>query len=260
MTRTAQIERNHGNAYQIFILVLTIMSLVIMALLLLPLSDQVLEALRFYDNLICVVFLIDFTLNITGSKPPRYYFIHQRGWLDLLGSIPSIGGVFRFAALLRLARLSRLARIMRVLGGKHRKELIRDVLENRGQYAAFITVLLVFLITSTCSVLVLGFESSSPDANIKTGGEALWWAFVTLTTVGYGDYFPVTTMGRVAAVGLMFAGVGVIGALASILASLLVSSPPATTTRRPRRPRPLRPRSRRSWPRPARSYAKRARS
>lgn len=223
MTSAVPVVRSHGNAYGIFILVLTIMSLVIMGLLLLPLTDATLEALRLYDNVICVVFLIDFGYNLTGSHPRREYFIHGRGWLDLLGSIPSIGGGFRITALLRLARLSRLARIWQLLSGKHRKELIADVLHNRSQYATFITLLLVFLVVSTASVLVLQFESDARDSNIKTGGDALWWTFVTLTTVGYGDRFPVTTLGRITGVGLMFAGVGVIGALASILASLLVS-------------------------------------
>ncbi|MET0772498.1 MAG: potassium channel family protein, partial [Candidatus Limnocylindrales bacterium] len=75
------------------------------------------------------------------------------------------------------------------------------------------------------SVLMLFFESRGTDPNITTGGDALWWAFVTITTVGYGDTYPTTPGGRIVAVGVMFAGIAVIGALASILASLLVSSP-----------------------------------
>jgi len=76
-------------------------------------------------------------------------------------------------------------------------------------------------------VLVLQFESSSPDANIVSGGDALWWGMVTITTVGYGDFFPVTLLGRLTGVFVMFAGVGIIGSLASILASILVPDAPA---------------------------------
>src|SRR5262249_22406124 len=54
----------------------------------------------------------------------------------------------------------------------------------------------------------------------------LWWAVVTITTVGYGDKYPVTSLGRLTAVFVMFSGVGIIGALASILASILVPPPP----------------------------------
>jgi voltage-gated potassium channel len=216
-------HRVHGNAYNIFILVLTLFSLAIMVLQIMPLDTTTLDLLRVYDNAICVIFLADFAYNLAGSRPKREYFIYQRGWLDLLGSIPTLG-IFQFGALLRLARLSRLARIGRLLGGENRAALIRDVVDNRGQYALFITLLSAGMVLIVSSLVVLQVESRSPDANIKSGGDALWWALVTITTVGYGDRFPVTLLGRSTAVLVMLAGVGIIGALASILASLLVPS------------------------------------
>jgi voltage-gated potassium channel len=217
--------RRHSNSYNIFILVLTVMSLAIMALLLLPLAPAELEALRFYDNLICFIFLVDFALNLAGSHPRSEYVVRRRGWIDLLGSIPSLGIIPAFG-LLRLFRLFRLARIARLLQGQQKKDLIEDILHNRSQYATFITLLLAFLVLVSSSLAVLQFESRSPDANITTGGDALWWSAVTITTVGYGDFYPVTTLGRLAGVLVMLAGVGIIGALASILASLLVSPAP----------------------------------
>ncbi len=98
---------------------------------------------------------------------------------------------------------------------------------NRGQYASFITILAAGMILSTASFLVLQFESRSPDSNIKTGSDAIWWGFVTITTVGYGDRFPVTLAGRLVGLFVMLTGVGIIAALASILASLLVPPPPS---------------------------------
>jgi voltage-gated potassium channel len=111
--------------------------------------------------------------------------------------------------------------------GENRKTLVKDVLENRSRYAGFITILLTILVLTVASVLVLQFESQSPDANIHSGGDALWYSLVTITTVGYGDRYPVTLAGRITAMFIMFMGVGIIGALSSILASLLVggSSP-----------------------------------
>jgi voltage-gated potassium channel len=214
--------RVHGNAYNIFILVLTVFSLVIMVGLILPFNQETHDLLFVYDNVIALIFLGDFIFNITGAKPKRAYFIGQRGWLDLLGSIPSLG-ITTLGGLLRLARLSRLARITRLMGGKRRAAIIKDVLDNRGQYATFITLLAAGLVLASASIIVLAFEAGAPGANIKTGGEALWWGLVTLTTVGYGDFFPVTMGGRITATFVMFAGVGIIGALASILASLLVA-------------------------------------
>jgi voltage-gated potassium channel len=185
-------------------------------------SDAEHELLLVYDNAICVIFLIDFALNLAAAKPRRAYFIGRRGWLDLLGSIPTLG-LLRVTALFRLARLSRLARITRLLRGQAGKDLVIDVLKNRGQYATFITILLAGMTLTIASLLVLEFESRSPNANIKTGGDALWWGVVTITTVGYGDFYPVTTLGRLTGVFVMVAGIGIIGALASILASVLVS-------------------------------------
>ena len=221
--------------------------------------------LSVYDNLICVIFLIDFFLNLRGAAKKSDYFIGQRGWLDLLGSIPSLGlltNVGKFAGLLRLARLSRLARIARLLRGENKKTLVKDILENRSQYAAFLTILLTILVLTVASVLVLQFESKSPDANITTGGDALWYSIVTITTVGYGDFYPVTTAGRITAMFIMFMGVGIIGALASILASLLVGGsssaeeeeavdrlrlPAATQPRPPSRSKKSSRPSRKSW-------------
>ena len=125
---------------------------------------------------------------------------------------------------MRLARLSRLARIARLLRGENKKTLVKDILDHRSQYAAFLTILLTILVLTVASVLVLQFESQSPDANITSGGDALWYSIVTITTVGYGDFYPVTAAGRITAMFIMFMGVGIIGALASILASALVGS------------------------------------
>jgi voltage-gated potassium channel len=216
----------HSNAYSLFILVLTVLSLLIMVALVLPLNQATTDLLIAYDNVICGVFLIDFFLNLRRSRPRSEYFVKQRGWLDLLGSVPSFG-FFEFTALLRLARLSRLARIARILRRKNKRQLVQDVVRHRGEYAAFVTVLLAFLVLVLASVLVLQFESTSPEATITTGGDALWWAVVTITTVGYGDFYPVTAGGRLTGLFVMFAGVGVIAALASILASILIPPPPS---------------------------------
>jgi voltage-gated potassium channel len=223
MAQETTSPRKHSNAYNIFILVLTVLSLAVMVVMLLPISDATLQLLSVYDNLICVIFLIDFFLNLRSAPHKSDYFLRRGGWLDLLGSIPSFG-ITKYGGLLRLARLSRFARITRLLRGENKKALVKDVLDHRSQYAGFITILLTILVLTVASTLVLQFESQSPDAKITTGGDALWYAIVTITTVGYGDYYPVTTAGRITATFIMFMGVGIIGALASILASLLVGS------------------------------------
>ena len=230
MPARAPTLQGRSNAYNIFILILTIFSLVIMVALFLPLNQATIQLLRFYDNLICVFFLIDFFLTLRAASSKTTFFIKERGWLDLAGSIPSLGVVvpYKFLGLLRLARLNRARRIIRHLGVQRRGELIRDILQNRSKYASFLVGLLAIIILSSASVLVLQFESASQDALITNGWDAFWYSIVTITTVGYGDYYPVTVGGRITGILIMLTGVGIIGALASLMASLLIGESHAT--------------------------------
>lgn len=214
----------HGTAYNLFIMLLTILSLVIMVAIVLPLNSATIRLLQVYDNLICLIFLLDFAINLRRAPSPRAYFIGDRGWLDLLGSIPTFG-VLRFAALFRLARLSRLARLWKLTRSKNKHQMVQEVLHNRSQYAVFITLSATMVVLMVCSALVLQAESHASDANIITGEDAVWWAIVTITTVGYGDTYPVTGLGRIVAVFVMVAGVGIIASLASILTSFISPSP-----------------------------------
>ena len=226
MTAQAPVLRVHGNAYNIFILVLTIFSLALMALLVIPWVDpETRQLLNVYDNAVCVIFLIDFTYNITGAKPRSAYFIRQRGWLDLLGSIPSFG-FFQLTALLRLARLSRLARIRKLHGrpeaqsSSSRTCSTTAASTRRSSRSSPRAWSCAWRASWCCSSRAGRPTPTSRPAATPSGGRV-----VTITTVGYGDFYPVTTLGRLTGVSVMFAGVGIIGALASILASILVPPP-----------------------------------
>ncbi len=226
MAQESSSPRKHSNSYNIFILVLTVLSLVLMVVMLLPVSDSVYRLLQFDDNLICIIFLVDFFLNLRAAPKKSEWFLKGGGWLDLLGSIPTLGlGSLKNIGLLRLARLGRLTRITRLMRGTGKKEMIADVVRNRSQYTAFITILMLIITLSITSVLELLYESGAPDASIKTGWDAFWYTFVTITTVGYGDFYPVTVGGRITGMFIMLAGVGLIGVLASLLSSTLIGSP-----------------------------------
>jgi voltage-gated potassium channel len=78
---------------------------------------------------------------------------------------------------------------------------------------------------AVCAALaVLDAERSNPDANIVDFGDAIWWAVTTMTTVGYGDRFPVTPVGRLVAFGLMIGGIALLGTVTATLASWLVET------------------------------------
>jgi voltage-gated potassium channel len=223
VTQQTSSPRRPNYVYHLFIFALTVFSLVIMVATFLPFDDEAIGLLQFYDNLICFFFLVDFFLTLRAFPNKSDFFFKKGGWLELLGSLPFLGMIHQYLILLRLARLNRLFRIARLLRGKHRADYIEDVLENRTRYAVFVTIILAIIILATASVLVLEFESQSPDSTIRTGPDAIWYSFVTITTVGYGDFYPVTPWGRVTAIFLMVAGVGIIGALASLLSSVLLN-------------------------------------
>jgi len=73
------------------------------------------------------------------------------------------------------------------------------------------------------SLAVLSVERDSPNGNIKTLGDAVWWSFTTMTTVGYGDHAPTTGLGRVLAVGLMLSGIALLGVVTANIAAWFIS-------------------------------------
>ena len=87
----------------------------------------------------------------------------------------------------------------------------------KGNTLHFLFVSVVLLLN--LMVIVWGFERSAPDANITTIGIAMWWGCVTVFTVGYGDYYPITTAGRIAAVGIMLLGLTTAAVITAQIAS-----------------------------------------
>jgi voltage-gated potassium channel len=107
-----------------------------------------------------------------------------------------------------LARLARLVRVVKA-GGKQFTRLVQQL----GRVGVVFTV-----ITITCAYVAYSVEKAT-NPLFNSFGTSVWWAFVTVTTVGYGDVYPITTAGRITGVVLMFAGVALIGVLAGSLAS-----------------------------------------
>ena len=202
--------------YDLVIGILAIFSLIILIPLIfgnLPSADA--AVLNTLENLLCIIFLFDFFRSLRLAPNKWGYFLKGGGWLDLLGSIP-----YSKLAIFRVARLFRVVRLLRkTTGGELRRILFRRLAQSTLLFTLVIALILVF----TISWGVLIAEQNAPGANIKTYHQAVWWAFVTITTVGYGDYYPVTGEGQFMAIILMFFGLGIIGVLSSYLASTFIS-------------------------------------
>ena len=164
--------------------------------------DELNRLLSFIDDAICLVFLYDFFQRLFTAKSKLQFM--KWGWIDLLSSIPAFN-IFRYGRVVRLFRLLRLLRAFRSI-----KYLTNHLLKNRKQGTFATVAILTFIMLIFGSIAILQVEND-PGSNIKTAEDAIWWAFVTITTVGYGDKFPVTTEGRIVAAALMITGIGLIG-------------------------------------------------
>ena len=195
-------------------LVMLVLSLYVLIALFLqtafPLPPDISRLLQMSDTFICFMFFADF-LGSLWTAPSKAHYLRW-GWIDLLSSIPMIDAF-------RVGRLVRVIRVLRLLRGfRSMKTLAAVIFRNRakGTFAsvATISILIVFF----CSAAILELEKGE-GVNIKSPEDALWWSFVTLTTVGYGDRYPVTGAGRVVAAVLMVAGVGLFGTFTGYVAS-----------------------------------------
>jgi len=179
-----------------------------------PLDPSVVEILNYVDVGICVVFLLDFSVRLAMAKNRLRYL--KWGWIDFISSIPMVGP-------LRWGRFARVFRILRLLRGvRSGKMLGAYILKHRAESAFTATALITLLVIVFSSIAVLHFERGA-DTPIQEADDALWWAFVTVTTVGYGDMYPVTVGGRVVAGFAMLAGVGLFGTFTGFLASWFLS-------------------------------------
>ena len=189
---------------------------VVLALLfreLVPLHEDTRQLLDEIDSGICVYFLFDFFLRLYQA-PSKLEFLRW-GWIDLLASIPALDW-FRLGQLIRVFRILRMVRAFRSM-----REFLAYIFRNRANGTLSVVLLSSVLLMIFGAVAILYVERV-PEANIKTPSDALWWAFVTITTVGYGDKFPVTTLGRFIAAVLMIAGVGLFGTFTGYVANFFL--------------------------------------
>ena len=179
-----------------------------------PLSAEVSRLLHDVDYAICIVFFIDFLHRFFTAKKKSHYL--RWGWIDLLSSIPM--SVFLAGRLFRIFQLVRVVRAMRSINF-----ISHYFLKNKIKGAFTSAAVLAFVMIVFCAIGILKVEKDAPHSNIKTAEDALWWAYATITTVGYGDKVPVTTEGRMIATILMTVGVGLFGTFTAYVASWFVA-------------------------------------
>jgi hypothetical protein len=170
--------------YEIFILTLSLLSIVNLLIVLLPINQDVKNLVYTIDVGITPIFLFDFFRRLIWAPSKEGYLIKGGGWLDFIGSLP-----FPFLRLARLYRMWHEYKMLRRLGMRH---LWLTFIRSRAESTLMTLLFLTIAVLEFAGIFILVTEGHDPTANIKTASDALWWAYVTVTTVGYGDKFPVT--------------------------------------------------------------------
>lgn len=204
-----------NTAYEIFIGALSILSIFNLVLVYAVSGDSALElVLSVMNALFSAIFLGDFIYRISTAPKASRYFFRGFGWADLLASLP-----FPQFKILRLFRLLRVFRLLRELGPR---TVWTTLIHDRANSALMTLLLMGILVLQFGSISILYVEENADGANITTASDALWYTLVTISTVGYGDQYPVTNAGRMIGTLIIIVGVGIFGTFTGYLANLFL--------------------------------------
>jgi len=194
-------------------LILSFLALfVISGLLFFPIDKEMRQLFIGLDFIICSIFMLQLIVDLIRASD-RVLFL-KRHWIDFVASIPMIEP-------LRFARIFHILRIILVV--RSGRNILRQLVANRRETTIASILLLLVVMMTLGSSFMLFFEANAPGSNIHTGGEALWWALVTISTVGYGDHYPVTVAGKLIATAMILCGVGIFGMISGLITSFLTS-------------------------------------
>jgi voltage-gated potassium channel len=211
----AQQERaeHRDSVYHIYMAALAMLAILVsVGLLLSPSEPDVVGVLTVVDFVLCLFFFYDFLRHLWRA-PSKLRYLFGWGIVDLVSSIPFVLQVrwLRFARVLRFLMLLRAIRLLWESAKVDRRSIVM----------AGATFFIQTLFIAIC-IVVLQVEHDAPDGKIRSASDVLWWAMTTVTTVGYGDMYPVTTTGRIAGAILMVSGIGYLATVLGVFAQAFV--------------------------------------
>lgn len=200
--------------YELFILVLSALQVTNSVLIVLVRNDEAARIPTIINLGLWVLFIVDAFYRLWRTPNRRRFFFSFHGYLIFLGSLPvPFSGLFRLAwyryVTLQLRRTD-----------YHQME--RVIVRKAAQSAMLVIMLIAIIVLEISSMAIIEVEPLSPDANILTADDAIWWSLVTMATVGYGDFYPVTVAGRFVALFVMVIGVGIFTVMTSFLAQFFI--------------------------------------
>ncbi|MEA3336105.1 MAG: potassium channel family protein [Chloroflexota bacterium] len=196
-------------SYEMFVLALAFISVINEILLLLPLNlpPEARQVVLGISALISLFLIVDGFYKVFRQRGRRRYFFEYYGWMTILGSIPG----------LHFLRLIQFWLAVRKLGDDERRRVKTIAENNRAQSILLLLTAVAIVVFEFSAAFVLEAEFQAAGANIVTAEDALWWAYVTVMTVGYGDKYPVTSGGRIVGTLLMAVGISLISVFTSFV-------------------------------------------
>jgi voltage-gated potassium channel len=208
-------ERKMNLGYEIFVGILSILSILNIFFLYFIQDADLAGILNIMNGLFSVIFLGDFAFRILTAPSKSQYFFRDFGWADLFASLP--------LPQLKFLRVFRLFRVYRLMTNIGLKVIVNTLVKDRAGSALYVLLLMGILVLEFGAFAVLKAEKTSPDANIVSASDAVWYVLVTISTVGYGDRFPTTGIGRIYGAIVILVGVGIFGTFTGFLANFFLA-------------------------------------
>lgn len=213
-----------GRGVALAIYALIVASAVVIAVETMPtLPEGARRVLAMIEIAILAVFAVEYIVRLTCSPHPLRYAVSFWGIVDFIAVVPAIVFLIPDMTTVRALRLLRLLRILKLFKANRALDRIAEaVISVRAEFAIFLFIAITALYLA--AVDIYHFEHVAQPEGFSSIPQSLWWAVATLTTVGYGDVYPVTTGGRIFTGAVLLIGIGVIAVPAGLITAALTEA------------------------------------
>jgi len=217
-------ESQYGRRFDLCVMVLIIVSIITLSIETLPsITDSQRKLLFIIEVIITFCFTIEYVLRISASERKLSYIFSFYGLVDLLAIVPfylGLGVDLRGVRAFRLFRLIRILKLGRYTEAMERFSTAFRAAKEEATLFFFATIILLYL----AAVGIYYFEHEAQPEVFSSIPHSLWWAIATLTTVGYGDIYPITAGGKAFTFVVLILGLGIVAVPAGLVASALAEA------------------------------------
>lgn len=210
-----------GRFFDYIIQLLIFLSLISFSVETLPnIPEKASVALRYFEVFSVLIFSIEYLLRLWVSKKPLSYIFSFYGIIDILAILPFYMVTFLDLRFLRAFRILRIFRALKVIRYNKAIERFGAAFKLvKEEFVLFFACALILIFITSAGIFY--FEHEAQPETFKSIFHSAWWAIVTLTSVGYGDVYPITLGGRIFTFFVLMIGLGIVTVPAGLVASAL---------------------------------------